>query len=552
MEGNKIAAYFSDAISIKPDIRFTVQRVTKKQTMNSTYYFNGSAKFLLSLLGSVVFLSHTSQSENTIDYLNQKPPGMVAELFAPGIVSSSLSEHSAPAFAPDGSVVLWTVMDKTYRGYLLEMKYQNGSWSKPQKPSFSDTIGDDYYPSFSANGRKLYFSSRRKAPAPYSQNIDMRIWEVERTASGWGTPIPFDTTASGGHEYSHSITKNGGLYFTSPHGGGTSMNIHKAEKKNGRYTKPVLLPYSINSVGYEDGSFVAPDESFLIFESDRPEGIAGSIDLYISFKSGDGRWGMPVNMGPKINSGSSERFARLSPDGNYLFFGSSRNTSAANWGFDIYWIDAKVIDELRNDETVKTTIEQPLGDSVINALYKNDVESSSRLLKQWLRLYPASFDAIVIYSSTLRKQRRYGEAQQLLTNNAFRWKENTSIIMEMALVNFGLNKGDDANKLLTPLLVPGDKLRERYLYLSKSLLDMGKFTASDKYFEKAMAINSNGYEYLRRAANYILVNEKDKAFETLQKALAFDYITKNDLENNSGLSLIKSDARWKKLLEKLK
>jgi hypothetical protein len=52
-------------------------------------------------------------------------------------------------------------------------------------------------------------------------------------------------------------------------------------------------------------------------------------------------------MGPKINTGSYERFARVSPDGEYLFFGSDRNRTAEKIGYDMYWIGAKVIDELR-------------------------------------------------------------------------------------------------------------------------------------------------------------------------------------------------------------
>ena len=75
-----------------------------------------------------------AQQPGPVNYLDQKPPGMVATLFAPGTVSSLLSEHSAPAFSPDGSIVLWTVMDKKYRGYLLEMTYENGSWSRPRRP----------------------------------------------------------------------------------------------------------------------------------------------------------------------------------------------------------------------------------------------------------------------------------------------------------------------------------------------------------------------------------------------------------------------------------
>jgi hypothetical protein len=121
---------------------------------------------------------------------------------------------------------------------------------------------------------------------------------------------------------------------------------------------------------------------------------------------------MPVNMGPKINSGKGERFARLSPDGKYLFFGSVRNMSADNRGADIYWIDAKVIDELRNNETAKTKIEQSLGDELINALNKNDTATSAGLLKRWLSLYPNSLDATVIYVSVLRRQHGYSEAEQ--------------------------------------------------------------------------------------------------------------------------------------------
>jgi hypothetical protein len=85
----------------------------------------------------------------------------------------------------------------------------------------------------------------------------------------------------------------------------------------------------------------------LIFESDRPTGIEGNIDLYISFRKKDETWTEPMNMGPKENSASAERFAKVSPDGKYLFFG--RNTGK---GFDIYWIHAGIIDGLKK-QTIK-------------------------------------------------------------------------------------------------------------------------------------------------------------------------------------------------------
>lgn len=299
----------------------------------------------------------SAEKEKPIDYLGQKPPGKVAELFAPDIMSTNANEHSAPAFSPDGSIVLWSIMDSNYKGHIFEMKYENGAWSKPAMPSFADTTADYYCPSFSIDGNTLFFSSRRKAPEGYPEGRGNRIWSINKTKDGWGTPVPFDTIVSKAQEFSHSVTKNGTFYFSSALAGGSNVNIYKAEKNNTGYTEPVLLPDSINSIGYEDGPYIAPDESFLIFESTRPEGIEGSHDLYISFKNKNGRWGMPINMGSQINSASMERFPRLSPDGKYLFFASNRDQSAGKVGFDIYWIDANVIEELRSTASTNSIIE---------------------------------------------------------------------------------------------------------------------------------------------------------------------------------------------------
>lgn len=47
-------------------------------------------------------------------------------------------------------------------------------------------------------------------------------------------------------------------------------------------------------------------------------------------------------MGPAVNSDANEMCASVLPDGKFLFFNSARCGNA-----DIYWIDAKIIDELK-------------------------------------------------------------------------------------------------------------------------------------------------------------------------------------------------------------
>ena len=52
----------------------------------------------------------------------------------------------------------------------------------------------------------------------------------------------------------------------------------------------------INSPDHEVDPFIAPDESYLIFCSDRPGGY-GKDDFYIVFAEKDGGWTAPLNMG---------------------------------------------------------------------------------------------------------------------------------------------------------------------------------------------------------------------------------------------------------------
>ncbi|MCP4723396.1 MAG: hypothetical protein GY863_00090, partial [bacterium] len=76
----------------------------------------------------------------------------------------------------------------------------------------------------------------------------------------------------------------------------------------------------------------------------RPGGY-GSADLYICFRQSDGTWSDPVNMGANVNSNGYDYCAILSPDEKHLFFSSSRTGNG-----DVYWVDAKIIEELKPED----------------------------------------------------------------------------------------------------------------------------------------------------------------------------------------------------------
>jgi Tol biopolymer transport system component len=104
--------------------------------------------------------------------------------------------------------------------------------------------------------------------------------------------------------------------------------------------------------------YIAPDESYFIFCSFRKGGF-GSGDLYVCFKEKNGSWSKPINMGDKINTNLNERFPNVTPDGKYLFFNSTKKIQGAasdspgNGYGDMYWISAKIIDELKMQAKIK-------------------------------------------------------------------------------------------------------------------------------------------------------------------------------------------------------
>lgn len=327
-------------------------------------------KTYVSLLSVLLCLSCQNATDEPIlkgEYLGQEPPGMEGELFAPGIMSTGLPELNA-VFFPGGKEVIYSVGVGQMRWALLMIKEVNGIWKKPEIAPFSGEYGGvDPFVSF--DGNRVYFSSNRPRLGEEESREDYDIWYVDRTETGWSEPVnmgaPVNTDA---HEFYPSFTKDGTMYVQSRREGGIGQSdIYKLEPENGQYVKAECLPEPINSPGFEGDAFIAPDESYLIVSTFRPENNIGrSADLYISFHMEDGSWSELINMGEKVNSTGGENCQILSPCGKYLFYTSRRYkdrttaplmsygdilkawTEPQNGMGDIYWVDARIIEDLRN------------------------------------------------------------------------------------------------------------------------------------------------------------------------------------------------------------
>ncbi len=324
------------------------------------------------IIGFVIFLmvsctksiNEKDKSEYMGDYLGLSIYSDSAQVFAEGIISTQFNERDI-TFSPDGNELFFSLKGPSIYS-LIHMKQINGIWNEKEVAPFSGQYSD-LEPCFSPDGQKLFFVSNRPIDNN-SEPKDYDIWYVEKSDTGWGSPInPGAPLNSEANEFYPSLTKEGTVYFcarTETTIGGEDLFYSKLV--DGKYQKPINLGDSINTERDEFNAFVSPDENFIIYTSTGFGAGFGGGDLWISSKGADNNWQKPKNMGEKVNSPFLEFCPSLSPDGKYLFFTSNRaNTegfaktpinyteiinglqSTVNGSQNIYWIDAETINSLK-------------------------------------------------------------------------------------------------------------------------------------------------------------------------------------------------------------
>ncbi|MGA0557493.1 hypothetical protein ACO2Q8_12625 [Larkinella sp. VNQ87] len=288
----------------------------------------------------LVFAGSLLAQPTTPMYLNQKPPGMVPVVFAPDLVSLKDHYEYGSVFSKDGKEFYYAVIINK-KPQIRCIRFEQNAWTAPKT-----VIGSDKYeyndPFLSPDEKRLYFISDRAVDGK-GEKKDFDIWYIERTKDGWSNePItagPAINTDK--NEYYMSFTKTGTMYFSS--NGGTNATTDKnydirfSPYAGGKFQPGRKVADAVNTEHYEADVFVSPDENYIIFCAERPDGL-GAGDLYISFKSKTGAWQKAKNMGKVINTDSYEFCPFVTPDGKYLFFSRSG---------DIFWVDAAVINSLR-------------------------------------------------------------------------------------------------------------------------------------------------------------------------------------------------------------
>jgi len=279
-------------------------------------------------------------------YFGQKAPPAKSAVIMDGIVSCLEDAEMCAAFTADGKEFYYNGFHEGRWAIFMTREVQ-GRWTKPKPMEFTSDYTDRDF-TISPDGNKILFGSNRPQSEGDLISESLDIFVTERLAMHrWSRPqnmgYPINTSRS---ENYPSMARNGNLYFfTNREDGLGGCDIYLSRHVNGRYQPPENLGAAINSDKHDWDAYIAPDESYIIFSSKDREDSIGGQDLYVSYRKNDGNWTLAKNMGRRVNSPYCEICPSVSLDGKHFFFTSRRRGKA-----DIYWINAKIIDELKPDE----------------------------------------------------------------------------------------------------------------------------------------------------------------------------------------------------------
>ncbi len=258
---------------------------------------------------------------------------------------NSMADEYINAITADGKKLIFTrrtliyqdSLSKKYSEGIFQSLNKDSIWGKASELSRSlNRFANIGALTISPDGRYIFFTACH-APVGYGS---CDLYYAVKTGKSWGSPInlgPIINTTT--WESQPSFSSDGRtLYFASTRKGGYgSSDIWKSFlHESGRWSKPVNLGRPINTVNSEMAPFIHPDGETMYFSSDGHLGLKES-DLYYTSIQKDGTWKKPVNLGYPINTDADEINIIVEGSGKKAYISSDKLGGKGN--YDIYVFD---------------------------------------------------------------------------------------------------------------------------------------------------------------------------------------------------------------------
>ncbi len=279
-------------------------------------------------------------------YLGRTLPGPEPEIFDSGELTGDARLFNI-TFSPSGDELFFSYNKSTPEGTgpdyeIRHMRREGDVWLEPETAWFSGTYSDCDL-TFSPSGDRIFFASALR-PHPVT-GPEMDIYMLVRSEDGWSEPIHLGNEVNTEYGEVHaSLARSGNLYFRSNRPGGHGDDdIWRARWVDGAFTDVRNLGSAINTEFMETDCFVAPDESYLLYNTVRPE-HGTKPQIYVSFLRADGSWTTGQSLGSGVNCESGTLGSVVSPDGKVLFY-----KSRCSGEVRIHWVSTEIIYRLRDE-----------------------------------------------------------------------------------------------------------------------------------------------------------------------------------------------------------
>lgn len=263
-----------------------------------------------------------------------------------GAAVNSRDDEYLPALTADGQTMVFTrrsprrattTADTHEEEDIFSSTFSNGSWSKatrmPEPLNSNDNEGAEC---ISQDGRIMFFTACNRPDGGGRCDLYMCI----RRGDTWGKPRNLGPQVnSNSWEGQPSFSIDGKtLYFVSNRKGGFGgMDIWKTVFENGHWSEPVNLGPQVNTAANEMSPFIHNDDKTLYFASEGHMGMGG-LDIFVTRRNDDGSWQQPRNLGWPINTPGDESNLIVSADAHTAIYSSDRDGGLGKldlWQFEM-------------------------------------------------------------------------------------------------------------------------------------------------------------------------------------------------------------------------
>ncbi len=198
-----------------------------------------------------------------------------------------------------------------------------------------NSLFDEQNPIVSPDGNRLYFTVVGHPQSLQGKKTVGDIWYCRWEGTSWSVPIHAGTEINSSSFNSIAgFSLDGKTVYLMSHYQSETQGIATSNLLATGWSQPkdIKIPYFLNKSLLISG-YISDDESTLIYSAEGYE-TRGVEDIYITFKSADGGWSEPKNLGSIVNTSFQELTPTLSPDKTTIYFSS--NKPGGFGSFDVY------------------------------------------------------------------------------------------------------------------------------------------------------------------------------------------------------------------------